>query len=91
MCGLLVGLERELAVRFSFLLSIPAIIGALAIQLNAEALEKIGFVPLIFGFGSSSLIGLLALKLLMGMVKKGHLYYFAPYCWAVGLLTIILL
>ena len=88
-CGLLLGLEREAAARFSFLLSIPAIIGALAIQLNAEALGKVGFVPLLFGFGSSALVGLLALKLLMGMVKKGHLYYFAPYCWAVGLFTII--
>jgi len=88
-CGLLFGLERELAARFSFLLSIPAIIGALAIQLNAESLEKIGFVPLLFGFCSAALVGLLALKLLMVMVKKGHLYYFAPYCWAVGLLVII--
>jgi undecaprenyl-diphosphatase len=89
-CGLLFGLDRELAGRFSFLLAIPAIIAALAVQINVEALARVGFVPLLFGFLSSALVGFVALKLLMGMVKKGHLYYFAPYCWAVGLLILVL-
>ncbi len=88
-CGLLFGLDRELAGRFSFLLAIPAIIAALAVQINVEALARVGFVPLLFGFLTSALVGLVALKLLMGMVKKGHLYYFAPYCWAVGLLILV--
>lgn len=87
-CGLLFGLNRELAARFSFLLSIPAIIGALAIQWNFEALEKVGPVSLLFGFSVSAIVGFLALKLLMDMVKRGHLYYFAPYCWAVGVIVI---
>ncbi|MDY6971054.1 MAG: undecaprenyl-diphosphate phosphatase [Thermodesulfobacteriota bacterium] len=89
-CGLLLGLERELAGRFSFFLSIPAIIGAVAIQLNAQALEEVGLVPLLLGSASSAIVGLFALKLLMGMVKKGHLYYFAPYCWALGLAAILM-
>lgn len=88
-CGLLFGLDRELAGRFSFLLAIPAIIAALAVQINIEALTRVGFVPLLFGFLTSALVGLLALKLLMDMVKKGHLHYFAPYCWAVGLLILV--
>ena len=87
-CALLFGLNRDLAGRFSFLLSIPAILGALIIHLNAETLGRIGLVPLSLGFASSAIIGVLALKLLMGMVRKGHLYYFAPYCWAVGLLIL---
>ncbi len=87
-CGLLFGLDRELAGRFSFLLAIPAIIAALAIQINLESLARVGFVPLLFGFIMSALVGLVALKLLMGMVKKGNLYYFAPYCWVVGLLVL---
>jgi len=86
-CALLFGLNRDLAGRFSFLLSIPAIIGALAIQINLHALERVGLVPLGFGFFSSAIVGLLALKLLMGIVRKGHLYYFAPYCWAIGLVV----
>ena len=89
-CALLLGLNRELAGRFSFLLSIPAIIGAVVLQFDVEAITRVGVVPIILGFTSSALVGFMALKVLMGMVKKGHFYYFAPYCWAVGILTIIL-
>ena len=89
-CGLLFGLERDLAGRFSFLLSIPAIIGAVLFNLNATDLERVGVLPLVLGFLSSAIVGLLALRLLMGMVKKGNIYYFAPYCLALGAAIIFL-
>lgn len=88
-CGMLCGLERESAARFSFLISIPAIMGAVVLQLTAEGLEKIELLPLISGFICSALVGLVALKILMGMVRKGKLYYFAPYCWALGLIIVL--
>lgn len=88
-CAMLLGLDREMAGRFSFLLSIPAIIGALAIQINFDQVQMIGLIPLFLGFVSATLVGLFALKLLMSLVKKGNLYYFAPYCWALGLAIII--
>jgi len=88
-CGLLLGLNRELAGRFSFILCIPAIIGALLLQLDTAAITRVGAVPLLVGFLVSALVGFLALKLLMRMVRKGHFYYFAPYCWAIGILTIV--
>jgi undecaprenyl-diphosphatase len=88
-CGLLLGLQRDLAGRYSFLLSIPAIIGAVLLQLNAAALQRVGIIPLLLGFGTAALVGFLALKLLMGLLRKGHLYYFAPYCWALGLLILV--
>jgi len=88
-CAMLLGMDREIAARFSFLLSIPAIIGALAIQINVSQIESIGSIPLLLGFVSAALVGLVALKLLMSLVKKGHLYYFAPYCWAIGMAIII--
>ncbi len=90
-CALLLGLNRETAGRFSFLLSIPAIIGAVGLHLESDAIARVGIAPLTVGFASSALVGFFALKLLMGMIKKGHFYYFAPYCWVVGILTIILL
>ena len=89
-CALLLGLRRETAGRFSFLLSIPAIIGAVGLQLESDAIARVGIIPLVAGFASAAVVGFFALKLLMGMVKKGHFYYFAPYCLAIGILTIIL-
>jgi undecaprenyl-diphosphatase len=89
-CALLLGLSRETAGRFSFLLSIPAIIGAVGLQLESDAITRVGVLPMTLGFVSSAIVGFFALKLLMGMVKKGHFYYFAPYCWIVGLMVIIL-
>ena len=87
-CGLVCGLKRELAARFSFLLAIPAIIGATVVQLNAEALGRVGLLPLSLGFVAAALVGLIALKILMGMVRRGNLFWFAPYCVALGLLIL---
>jgi undecaprenyl-diphosphatase len=87
-CGLVFGLNRDMAARFSFLLAIPAIIGATVVQLNIEGLTKVGLVPLFSGFVSSAIVGLIALRILMGMVRGGKLFYFAPYCWALGLFII---
>jgi len=87
-CALIIGLERELAGRFSFLLSIPAIIGAALLQLKGEEIARVGIASLGAGFLAAALVGLLALKLLMGMVRQGHLHYFAPYCWLAGIVTI---
>lgn len=88
-CGLLLGLNRDMAGRFSFILSIPAIIGALLLQLDMTAITRVGAIPLFMGFLSSAFVGFLALRILMGMIRKGHFYYFAPYCWAIGILTVL--
>ncbi|MFC1840602.1 undecaprenyl-diphosphate phosphatase [Thermodesulfobacteriota bacterium] len=90
-CGMLCGMERELAARFSFLLSIPAIAGAMVLQLVSHDLETIAFIPILTGFLSAAITGFIALKILMKMVKKGNLAWFAPYCWAVGLYVVFLL
>jgi len=88
-CALVCGLRRELAARFSFLLAIPAIMGATVVQLNAEAVGRVGLLSLTLGFVSAALVGLIALKILMGMVRKGKLFWFAPYCWALGLFILL--
>ncbi|MBW2206171.1 MAG: undecaprenyl-diphosphate phosphatase [Deltaproteobacteria bacterium] len=89
-CGMALGLSREMAARFSFLLSIPAIMGALTLQMSTEGLDSVGLLPLFMGFATSALVGLFALKLLMAMVRKGRLFYFAPYCFLVGLLILLI-
>jgi undecaprenyl-diphosphatase len=87
-CGMLCGVEREMSARFSFLLSIPAIIGAMILQLSSEGLMLSDVLPLSLGLLSSAIVGFIALKVLMGIVRVGKLFYFAPYCWALGLLII---
>ncbi len=90
-CGMICGMDRELAGRFSFLLSIPAIAGAMILQLASKDFGSIGMLPLVIGFLSAAVIGFFALKLLMIVVKKGNLLWFAPYCWALGLTIIFFL
>ena len=89
-CGMACNLPRETAARFSFLLAIPAMIGAMAVQVRAEGLSQEAVPVLAAGFIVSAVVGLLALKILMGLVRKGRLYYFAPYCWAVGAFALFL-
>lgn len=88
-CGMLCKLERETAARFSFLLAIPATLGAMAVQIASEGLGHGALPSLVAGFIVSAAVGLFALKVLMRMVRKGRLYVFAPYCWALGLVILL--
>jgi undecaprenyl-diphosphatase len=87
--GLFCGLHRELAGKFSFLLSIPAILGATLLEFRKIDTAS-GFGVTFIGMAVSFIVGLLALRLLMNIVKKGRLSSFSYYCWAVGLLMILL-
>lgn len=89
-CGMLFKMERTLSARYSFLLSIPAIIGAMVLQVSSGGFHRADLIPITVGFVCSALVGLAALKFLMSVVKKGNLAYFAPYCWALGLLIVLL-
>jgi len=87
--GFYCGLDRSLAGRFSFLLSIPAILGATVLEFpKIETIETI-WVTLV-GTGVAFCMGLLSLKLLMGIIRAGRLFNFSYYCWGVGLLMILL-
>ncbi len=88
--GLFSGLERELAAKFSFLLSIPAIIGAVAIQAKDITSFDFSLAVTLAGFISAIIFGYLAIKLLLKIIKERTLMIFAYYCWIVGLLVLIL-
>ena len=88
--GLCLGLEREYAARYSFLLSVPAVVGAGLIQAKDIATLDVHFSVLIAGFLSSVIFGYLAIKLLMKIIKGWSLDIFAYYCWIVGCLTLVL-
>lgn len=88
--GLLLGLDRETAARYSFLLSIPAIIGALILSLFTGASDTAPSLSiLVTALVASFIVGYGALSLLVKIVKKGHLYYFAPYCALVGIFALL--
>jgi undecaprenyl-diphosphatase len=82
--GLFAGLSRGEAARFSFLLAIPAILGA-AVKELPSATWSIPVENVIIGFVVSAVVGLGALALLVKFVKQGKLTGFAWYCWAVAL------
>jgi undecaprenyl-diphosphatase len=86
--ALILGLRRELAARFSFLLSIPAIVGGLALSLG-QGLESSFALPwLLLGLAAAALCGYAALRLLTSLVERGRLALFAPWCVLVGLAAI---
>ncbi|MDY6792520.1 MAG: undecaprenyl-diphosphate phosphatase [Thermodesulfobacteriota bacterium] len=83
--ALFMGVDREVAGRYSFLLSIPAILGALIVGMDSSiGHTSISIKVIVTGTVSAAVIGYISLKLLLKIVKRGKLYYFAPYCWIVG-------
>lgn len=89
--GLLLGVDRETAARYSFLLSIPAIVGAGILSLKDGLSQTNPVISMsLLGAVTAALVGYGALKSLLHLVKKGRLHVFAPYCWLVGIVAILL-
>jgi undecaprenyl-diphosphatase len=92
--ALLLGLKREKAFRFSFLLSIPAIIGALSLLAYKERSQLtasgFGSTEMLLGIAIAMIVGYLALKLLQKVVLDRKFYLFAIYCWLAGSVLIAL-
>ena len=83
--GIFLGIERNRAARFSFLLSIPAITGAgLLHAQKVLELETSLVTPLLVGTVVSALSGYAAIKVLLRIVARQRLSLFAYYCWALG-------
>ncbi len=90
--ALALGIKIEEAARFSFLLSIPAILGAAVLELDLDALcQGQSYTPIILSAIAAFVIGYLALLGLIGVLKKGRLWMFAPYMAVMGIGSIIIL
>jgi undecaprenyl-diphosphatase len=89
--ALLLGIKREKAFKFSFLLSVPAVIGALGLTLYSQhgalAVAGVEWTEILAGIAVSMVVGYFALKLLRKIVADKKFYFFAFYCW---LLSIVL-
>ncbi|MEZ5338814.1 MAG: undecaprenyl-diphosphate phosphatase [bacterium] len=90
---LLYGLDYGRAARYSFLLSVPAILGAVVLSLPDMAADTAsGNVPLpalLAGFASAAVCGVLAIRFLLVLLRRRRLYYFSIYCAAVGLWALL--
>jgi len=88
--SLLLGLRRDIAARFSFLLATPIIAGAGLLQvkrlLGTPNLDT-SFLPLALGFAAAFLSGYICIRFLLAYLKRHSLTVFAVYCWVVGLGT----
>jgi undecaprenyl-diphosphatase len=83
--ALLIKMDRPFAGRFSFLLSIPSILGALVFELKEPVGETVFSYPMIFiASFVSFVVGYFALRLLLRVVDQGKLYFFSPYCMIIG-------
>ena len=91
--GCFLGFERQFAVRFSFLLSIPAVLGANILSL-ADALEAgidMSQIPVyLVGVVTAAVVGYACIRLLKFIAENGRFGAFAYYCWAAGLFTLVM-
>jgi undecaprenyl-diphosphatase len=87
--ALILGIERKDAGRFSFLLGLPAILGAALLELKGISATALPPGLLLAAFGISILVGLAALKLLLNFVSRGRLFYFGFYLVAAGLVCLV--
>lgn len=83
--ALLLGISREEAGRFSFLMALPAILGAALLEFKDIEHITLSFSSIFAGFVSSFITGVAALVILLKFVKQGKLHLFSWYCGFVGL------
>ncbi len=89
--GLLLGMRRAEAARLSFLVGIPAILGAGLFGLkDVDLAGQLGYTiaDLIVGCVVAAVVGALAILWLIGLVRRGRLIAFSAYCWLVGILVL---
>lgn len=90
--GLFCGLERSFAVKYSFILSIPAILGAAVLELKDFGDVSVGSVEIInyvVGMVVAAVVGYICIRWLLVLVKNKKFKYFSIYCFVVGIIAIV--
>lgn len=86
--GLTIGLDKQFAAKFSFILSIPAIFGAFLLQVDEiGAAMGANFLPIFLGFLASIVAGYMAIKWMLDLIQNRNLDIFSYYCWLVGIIV----
>ena len=88
--AVILGIDKERAARFSFLMVVPLIFGKMTKDVLSGDIqyESVTFLPLLIGFIFAFITGLLACKWMIQLVKNSQLKYFAYYCFAIGSIVI---
>lgn len=92
--GIFRGIQREKAAEFSFLLSLPAILGATALKLKDvlnQSNPSFNLWIYLIGTACAFLFGCLAIKFLLNVIRKGKFQFFGYYCFFIGFLSLIFL
>lgn len=85
--ALWLGIEAKEAAAFSFLMAVPAIAGAMVLMIpDLGSGAGPGMVPLVLGGLAAAVTGVLAIKTFVAMLDRKSFYWFAPYCWSIGVL-----
>lgn len=82
------GINKQAAARFSFLISLPAILGAVVLQLHKLAggqAESIGTSALVVGTIAAAISGYIAVKWMLAIIQRGSLKVFSIYVWILGI------
>ena len=80
--GLIVGLDRRTSALLSFMLAIPAILGAAVLQMaEVRSFDGSELRILMTGIFVSYVVGIAGLKLVLAFVKEGRMHYFSYYLW----------
>lgn len=89
--GLILGNNKESVAKFSFLMVLAPILGKMLLDLMSGefSAQAVGVGPMLGGFLAAFIVGCLACKFMIGIVKRGKLSWFALYCTIVGLLSIV--
>ena len=90
--GRIFGYSREEAVRFSFLMSIPAILGACVTELPdmfEQGVDMASLMPILVGAVTAAVVGFFAIKLLQYLTKNKSFTFFAVYCIVIGIAAVI--
>ena len=91
--GMLCGFDRTFAVRFSFLLSLPAVLGANILEVvdavQAGGVDVARLPMYVVGMVVAGVVGYFAIRLVNLLANKGKFGAFAYYCWAVGIVSLV--
>lgn len=92
--GMLAGMERKEAARFSFLMSIPVILGSFILEgkdviSQPELMQNIDWLPIIIGVAAAAVSGFLAIRFMLKLIEKMSLKIFSAYVGGLGLLILV--